>query len=205
MIKKKIKEYIKKVSEEIKKEEKLFEKIKKILNIGGLIIFVLFGLLGTYFIKSLKGELGLFLFMIFISLGMISLIYFVLHKFVDALNKGDYLIAIIYYITVMAAFTFAFAFIYSYFNVSEQGCLSLVIDPKNGINSSLDNIYFSGVTLSTLGYGDIIPKSYECKIISLIETFIGLSINVVFIALCLTKIKKEIICDKCKKEIKFST
>jgi voltage-gated potassium channel len=52
----------------------------------------------------------------------------------------------------------------------------------------VDAIYFSGVTLATLGYGDISPVHPFSKLLSVYEVLAGLLIVVISLALYVTAI-----------------
>jgi hypothetical protein len=57
--------------------------------------------------------------------------------------------------------------------------------------SFLEAVYFSGVTLATLGYGDVVPVSTVSRIMALAEVFIGLLVVVVAIAAYIGAIKER--------------
>ena len=56
----------------------------------------------------------------------------------------------------------------------------------NRLNGYLDCLYFSGVSILTIGYGDIVPESRFLKMLVLLEGFLGQFINVVAIGLWLS-------------------
>lgn len=76
---------------------------------------------------------------------------------------------------------FAFAAIFYLVNI---------LDPKSfSVNSTLltknetpDLMYFSFVTLATLGYGDITPRSHAARSLSMVEALIGMLYIAVFMA-----------------------
>lgn len=57
--------------------------------------------------------------------------------------------------------------------------------PDNEMTGYPTFLYYSLVTFATLGYGDITPVSPAARLVTVIEIFIGLFINVVFIAILL--------------------
>lgn len=61
----------------------------------------------------------------------------------------------------------------------------------------LDCLYFSGVSILTIGYGDIVPESRFLKMLVLLQGFLGQFINVVAIGLWLSGVKGS---DDLKKE-----
>lgn len=67
----------------------------------------------------------------------------------------------------------------------------------NRVNGYLDCLYFSGVSILTIGYGDIVPESRVLKMLVLLQGFLGQFINVVAIGLWLSGIKGS---DDLKKE-----
>lgn len=61
----------------------------------------------------------------------------------------------------------------------------------NRINGYIDCLYFSGVSILTIGYGDIVPESRFLKMLVVLEGFLGQFINVVAIGLWLSTASKE--------------
>jgi len=51
-----------------------------------------------------------------------------------------------------------------------------------------DGIYFSFITLSTLGYGDIYPASMNAKLVAAFEPIVGVALNAVMLGVVVTKI-----------------
>lgn len=54
---------------------------------------------------------------------------------------------------------------------------------NNGFDSVIDSIYFSGVTITTLGYGDISPQEWLPKLIVIHQVLAGFTLIVVSFAL----------------------
>ena len=81
---------------------------------------------------------------------------------------------------------FAFASIYALIDIVAPTSFISSIQGKEGLinlaSSDLDRIYFSFVTLLTIGYGDIVPASPPAKLTTIIEGFIGQVYLVVMIA-----------------------
>ena len=81
---------------------------------------------------------------------------------------------------------FAFASIYALIDIVEPSSFISSIQNDSGsislATSDLDRIYFSFVTLLTIGYGDIVPHSAPAKLTTIIEGFLGQVYLVVLIA-----------------------
>ena len=81
---------------------------------------------------------------------------------------------------------FAFASIYALIDIVAPSSFISSIQGKEGLinlaSSDLDRIYFSFITLLTVGYGDIVPASPSAKLTTIIEGFIGQVYLVVMIA-----------------------
>jgi hypothetical protein len=56
-----------------------------------------------------------------------------------------------------------------------------------------DLLYFSGVTLSTLGYGDVVPRSMIAKATVIVQVFLGITITVIYLGAAVAhfQMKKE--------------
>lgn len=70
-----------------------------------------------------------------------------------------------------------------------DGTEQLLPRPVNRLDGYVDCLYFSGVSILTIGYGDIVPVSRLLKMLVLLEGFLGQFINVVAIGLWLSGIK----------------
>jgi hypothetical protein len=88
------------------------------------------------------------------------------HRIVHAVLKG---------IAIYIALTFVFGLLYYFFD-------SLDFKSASGYNTFhfLDYIYFSAVTFTTIGYGDIVPKAGAGHLIVLIESCFELTYFPVF-------------------------
>ena len=52
-------------------------------------------------------------------------------------------------------------------------------------------MYYSTITFTTIGYGDIVPISRAARLLAISEAFLGLTINVLFIAILLMYISAQ--------------
>ncbi|MFT5759468.1 MAG: voltage-gated potassium channel [Alteromonadaceae bacterium] len=52
-------------------------------------------------------------------------------------------------------------------------------DAIQGIKNAIDALYFSGVTITTLGYGDFLPNQWYTKLLSVYEVLCGFSLLLV--------------------------
>ncbi len=98
------------------------------------------------------------------------------------------------YTLILIAVTLFFSMLYISMPLSWGGCLTsggIGNGCQNKILNGMDIFYFSGVTLTTLGYGDIHPEGFVFKMVALTEVFIGLGINVVLISLAISRIKQN--------------
>lgn len=81
---------------------------------------------------------------------------------------------------------FAFAYIYALIDITYPGSfissVSGQVIPFIFNEDALDEIYFSFITLLTVGYGDIVPATHVAKLTTIIEGFCGQIYLVVLIA-----------------------
>lgn len=61
----------------------------------------------------------------------------------------------------------------------------------NRMENYFDCLYFSGVNILTIGFGDIVPVSRFTKALVLLECFLGMLINVLAVGIWLSDIKKD--------------
>ena len=67
----------------------------------------------------------------------------------------------------------------------------LAPDSINRLKNYIDCLYFSGVSIVTMGYGDIVPVAGFCKILVLLETFSGQILTVAAAGLCFAGISNN--------------
>lgn len=78
---------------------------------------------------------------------------------------------------------FAFAYIYALIDINHPGSfMSSINNETVSFTTGLDKIYFSFITLLTVGFGDIVPASHTAKLMTIIEGFLGQIYLVVLIA-----------------------
>lgn len=82
------------------------------------------------------------------------------------------------YITII----FSFAILYQVFSSHFGLYLTSNINSFNDINQLYGSLYFSTVSMSTLGHGDIIPITSLGRIVSSFHTLIAVFINLILIA-----------------------
>jgi hypothetical protein len=106
----------------------------------------------------------------------------------DALDKTDN-------ITQKSTLTYSNRIILSLRSYIEliinYGCIYLLMPPKwyktESVDNAIDAIYFSGVTITTLGYGDISPTNWEPKILVIHEVLCGFTLLIVSFAIYVGK------------------
>ncbi len=78
-------------------------------------------------------------------------------------------------INIYFVMALAWAFAYSLFELHWPGSFALTQTDRAGINHNLinDMFYFSTVTLTTLGYGDVVPLSKPTRTLAAMEAMTG--------------------------------
>ena len=164
---------------------------------GGFIISILFlTVSGAIWLWLIETKRRLFWIMIIISSLILGFVYFT-HLFVDSsMLAAQYLsltllfsiyASIMFYmimttevnsysdisnaISVYLLIGIAFGFLYSFIEIILPGSIVYNIDKVGDISG--DMIYFSFVTLTTLGFGDILPVHKVAKVIVMIEAVLG--------------------------------
>ena len=92
------------------------------------------------------------------------------------------------FIIKMKLETFIVLIIIGYFLLA--GIFSIIYHTYHLTNSPLyfDNLYFSLITQTTLGYGDILPKSITGRLLASVQAIIGMLYTSIFIAMLLYKL-----------------
>lgn len=65
------------------------------------------------------------------------------------------------------------------------------VGEQSHLGSFAESIYFSGVTLATLGYGDVVPTYWVSRLLALYEVFAGILIIAVAVATYVGRTKDE--------------
>ena len=140
---------------------KYTEKIKDniyLSTIGLIIIFIVIG----YITTKVSEENFKMIFKMFGIMGIMCFVPVII-SIVECKKKPNMLILILDLLLVIVVFADIYCIIYSY----NHNAFQL---KSNGI-PYLDLLYFSFVTFTTLGYGDILPITYLAKFTAAIEAF----------------------------------
>ncbi len=131
----------------------------------------------------LKGDLNPILITSFIVILIYStgLMFWIKTKFSS--NKVAHFI----FSYVSTLFMIIFLFAGAYVSNAEE---FIVSETKKGINFE-EALYFSTITVTTVGYGDIIPTSKVNRFLSASEAFIGMTINVALLGYILSSSKSQ--------------
>lgn len=147
--------------------------INRTLNTFGLILFSCVSALLAYFD---------FVILSLISIGCSYLaIIYLIDKHLEAHRKQFWQVPLIY-----AALTFYLAALF----VTSMSFLHIpLIDVPNP--TSFDYLYFSIITMTSVGYGDLTPISEKGKIVSLAMSIIGSGHMLVSVVLFIDKVKSQ--------------
>lgn len=118
-------------------------------------------------------------YLIYHGFSAVSFLFFgsMLAQAVEKLRKTTSFYVIGFFLLLPMLFSFAYYFAS---NADEIGCL---FKDKAAVQGFWDSVYFSYVTITSLGYGDIIPSG-DCQKIAILEAvsgYIGGPIIVAFI------------------------
>ena len=116
-----------------------------------------------------------------INIGFLIMCHYVLFKysFTDILTKKRKILVKDIFITFSIYLTIAlsFGYMYSMIGILSKTPALLGIDYSNsGLVYYFKNIYFSFMTLTTVGYGDIVPNIVLTELIVIIEVILGIAL-----------------------------
>ena len=141
-------------------------------------------------LSLIPGLISLISIILFFTFTLIIIFNFVLKS--EIINKDVLFGAVCIYLLLGGIFTL----IYFLIEVVHPG--SFFIDPKfntDGILNALDFMYYSFSTLTTLGYGDIIPVSSHARSFAILEAVLGVMYLAIIISrlvgLYITQAKNE--------------
>jgi hypothetical protein len=110
------------------------------------------------------------------------------------------LLILLIYVSISVLYIFGFAIIY--YDIHSDSYNQYKGFSIEGPVSKLTFVYFSAVTFTTLGYGDINPLSPAARFVAATQALLGMVINVVFIAILLMFISGVGAGHEAEKEIK---
>jgi len=152
--------------------------IKKIYDQYTAFLFGLFLLFGfsvifiviSYYYNSCY-EIGAFLFLSFIASYIYFSFYFIFNK--SLLSRSKFIVLFTSYILTILSFSLIFSFL----SINATTLAFKIPNYENikSFNDSFLFLYYSIVTITTLGYGDIIPLSIWAKVISSLEVVLGIT------------------------------
>ncbi|WP_263322537.1 ion channel [Endozoicomonas sp. Mp262] len=147
-------------------------RVRLILKITGIILILLrLGVTDT----QLPKWVSLFSLASVIIFHTVLMVLLMKHLFSDAPQTEKLLAAINFYLLT----GINFGFVYVLLNLLSPGAFNF---PSGGIYDWPDFLYFSFVSLTTLGYGDIIPISPLAQSLAALEAVIGVLSPTVMIA-----------------------
>ncbi|ADC49545.1 Ion transport 2 domain protein [Alkalihalophilus pseudofirmus OF4] len=113
--------------------------------------------------------------MLLIAITILFLIGNLYYFFTSKSYKQSYFCPTLFYklFFVLVGITFGFAFLYYFLSFHEP--VLLINDPTGEIaeQTFLDFLYFSGVTMLSIGYGDLVPVG-SARFFSIIQASLGL-------------------------------
>ena len=78
-----------------------------------------------------------------------------------------------------------------FWNIVVSNNQVIELSTSNRFDNYFDCLYFSGVNILTIGFGDIVPLSKFVKAMVLLEAFLGMIINVLAVGMWLSTISKK--------------
>ena len=141
------------------------------------------------------------LLVIFLGACAVFLVHPLYNFLVDIFDSYKYIMKKVFNVlSVLLFITFFFALLYSVIYLNNPNSFT----PNDGNLSLFDFLYFSIVTITTLGYGDIQPVSPLAKSVCIIEVLVGVFVLLVYVSLVITSTFKKRIMRKARKVSKFN-
>ena len=88
------------------------------------------------------------------------------------------------FVFIILAYILNFSFLYYYLGLYQTHCLpSDATCPTSVIHNGAVSVYFSAITLTTVGYGDYIPSNSFCRLYAASEALLGYFLMATIIAI----------------------
>ena len=118
-------------------------------------------------------------------------------------KNGRQLLLIVVYISIVVFYTLGFGYLFYNINLDDSTA-HFNLPEYMGENTNFATMaYFSLVTFSTIGYGDITPVTPVAQLVVSAELFLGMLINILFIAILLVYVGNSQIFATQKEEQKI--
>jgi hypothetical protein len=127
-------------------------------------------------------------YFLFLDIAYVVFFVFIFYEVVKYLIKPSYINADIIlasacgYLLLIEIFVFLLQFFQYHNQNSFKG-----IDLTNTANTYMDLVYFCSITITSIGFGDIIPNTYHTKLITSLFGIIGQFYTVVLVGILISK------------------
>ncbi len=156
-------------------------KWKNVLR--NLLFVMVFALpIGLSFFSNSQG------YYIFLNIAYVAYFIFIFYEIIRFLVKPSYinqdiiLASTCGYLLLIEISTFFLQYCFTQNPGSFSG-----IDSKNNATTYMDFVYFSSITMTSIGYGDILPASYFTKLAVSIFGIVGQFYTVVLVGILISK------------------
>lgn len=127
-------------------------------------------------------------YILLLSLAYVAFFSFILWELMRFLIKPGYINVDIILASACGYFLFIeiATFLFQFFFYQDPACFS-GIDSSNPASVYMDLVYFSSITLTSIGYGDILPSAHYTKLIASVFGIAGQFYSVVLVGILISK------------------
>lgn len=135
---------------------------------------------------------GVTAFMFVLNISYVVFFFFIFYEIFRFLIKPSYINADIISASACGLFLLleAFVFMLQIFVYADPSSFK-GINFKSPAHTFIDLVYFCSITLTTIGYGDITPNSYQTKLITSLIGIIGQFYSVVLVGILISKFSSK--------------
>ena len=135
---------------------------------------------------------GVTAFMFFLNISYVVFFFFIFYEIFRFLVKPSYINADIISASACGLFLLleAFVFMLQIFVYADPSSFK-GINFTSPAHTFIDLVYFCSITLTTIGYGDITPNSYQTKLITSLIGIIGQFYSVVLVGILISKFSSK--------------
>jgi hypothetical protein len=131
-------------------------------------------------------------FMLILNISYLGFYFFIFFEIFKFLTKPSYINTDIISAAACGLFLLleAFAFMLQIFVYTDVNSFK-GLDFTSPAHTFIDLVYFCSITLTTIGYGDITPNSYQTKLITSLIGIIGQFYSVVLVGILISKFSSK--------------